>query len=160
MTTEIKLTRGYVAIIDKENYELLSKYKWYPRRGGHTVYAETVINGKTVSMHRLLMDAPSGQQVDHKDGNGLNNSKSNLRLCTAAENRLNCRPRKSLANFKGVFRCSKGKLWRAKIGRDRVTIFLGYFKTAEEAAKMYDAAAVALHGEFARLNFPQLSEAA
>ena len=87
---EVKLTRGLVTIIDAEDFELVSRHKWFASRGQNTDYAlrKQRIDGRqqTVSLHRVLLNAPDGMHVDHLNGNGLDNRKANLRLCTRSEN--------------------------------------------------------------------------
>ena len=95
MTTTIKLTRGKVALIDDDDFELVSKFKWsaHHRRIGATWYARTNVgswpNQSPVYLHRLVMNASGGQIVDHIDGNGLNCQKDNLRICTHSQNQHN-----------------------------------------------------------------------
>lgn len=122
-------------------------------------YAATNIktNGRWVTryMHRLIMLAPKGLQVDHIDGNGLNNTRANLRLCERSLNNVNRRlgytPK---SGFRGVYQDTGGPLFYARIWSGGSAKRLGYFRNAEEAARAYDAAAVQEFGEFAVLNFP------
>ena len=89
--------------------------------------------------------------MDHKDGNGLNNTRNNLRLCTVSQNQCNSRVRRtSRTGYKGV--CLRGNKIAARIKINGESIFLGYFKTVEDAARAYNEAAIVIHGEFARLN--------
>jgi len=158
---EIKLTKGYVTQIDDEDFEWLSQWKWQVVvRNGCTSYAKRGVQNKTtkkiitIQMHRQIMDTPSNMQVDHIDGNGLNNQKHNLRNCSSAENRKNRRLGKNnKVGFKGVYEF-RNKVFVSKIYANKVLIYLGLFKTATMAAIAYDEAAMKYHGEFARLNFP------
>ena len=96
--------------------------------------------------------------VDHKNGNGLDNRRKNLRICTMSENMMNRGKTKvHSGKFKGVYDCgdSKTNPYTAKIQKDGKVYHLGHYKTPEEAAKTYDAKAKELHGEFGRLNFPE-----
>jgi len=154
---EIKLSGGLVALIDDEDYEKISKFKW----NAHKSNAKTYIARRTIwinkrsyeiSMHRLIMDAPKGMEVDHIDHNGLNNQKSNLRICTQAQNSRN-RSAYGRVKYLGVAYCSSGRCIRARIYSNGKNIELGSFKTEEEAAMAYDEAAKKYHGEFANLNF-------
>src|ERR1043165_2122866 len=88
MTREIPLTQGYVALVDDCDYEWLSQWKWcaHVAKGGRTAYA---FRAKGIAMHRVIMNAPEGMDVDHRDHNGLNNTRANLRICTHAENQRN-----------------------------------------------------------------------
>ncbi len=107
-------------------------------------------------MHRVIKGAKAGQSVDHVNGNGLDNRRSNLRLCAHAENLRNRKIHKNnKSGFKGVRKRKESSLWRAEIRSNHKFYFLGNFHSAEEAAHAYDAAALKLHGEFARLNFPR-----
>lgn len=109
-----------------------------------------------MSMHRFIMDAPKGQQVDHINGNKLDNRKSNLRICSHSENLRNQRkPKDNKSGFKGVSWHKGAKRWCAEIRSNGKRHHLGYFDTAEDAAKAYDIAATLIHGDYARLNFPK-----
>lgn len=165
MPVEIPLTRGLVCLIDEADAERVLQYKWYAAPGPHTFYACRTIYGaagpmtkKNVHMHRWLLNAPTGVAVDHKDWNGLNNQRSNIRLCTAGQNRANRRFVSNRAGYKGV-RLSRGTTNRFQAYIKKY-ISLGSFGSAEEAARAYDAAAIELFGEFASLNFPELRNAA
>jgi hypothetical protein len=155
----IPLTQGKFAIVDAEDYDRLSKYKWCAAKDGETFYAQRGSNGTTILMHREIMHAPKGMICDHIDHNGLYNRKSNLRLCTNAQNQYNKRPKKDCASrYKGVILRRDCKRWRAQIGYNRKRIHLGDFDDQMEAAMAYDDKAVELFGEFAWLNFPDMIE--
>lgn len=161
---QIPLSQGKFAQVDDEDFEELNKLKWYLSVRKTTEYAMTNIKTGSretrippVSMHRNIMGCVKGDGkiVDHKDGNTLNNQKSNLRLCTPTQN---CRNRRAKTNgtskYIGVTtsRSSLNKRWIAQIIDNGVNHYLGYFKSEEEAAKAYNEAAKKYHGEFARLN--------
>jgi len=151
----IPLTQGKFAIVDAEDYEELSRYKWHVNKGGRTDYAKSQKKGKAIKMHRLLMRAPKGLFVDHINHNGLDNRKSNLRLCTRIENLRNQLPRRGGASqYKGVGWHKKSKKFVARIYMEGKRMHLGYFDDEIEAAKAYDKKAKELFGEFAFLNFP------
>jgi hypothetical protein len=160
---EVPLTQGKVALIDDEDAERVLAYKWSAwwdsRSKQWRVGRTTVSNGRKIMvyLHRFILSAPSGLQVDHKNMDSLDNRRSNLRLATNAQNHCN-RKRQSdnTSGFKGVD-WHKNR-FRAQIKHLGVKYFLGNFTTAEAAARAYDAAALLLHGEFARVNFPEESE--
>jgi hypothetical protein len=159
---EVKLTRGLVTIIDAEDLELVSQHKWRASRGSNTDYAVRAprIRGthrrEEIKLHRVLTNAPDGVHVDHVNGNGLDNRKSNLRLCTSSENSRNRqKPKGCSSEFKGVGKRQWGKcvLWEARIYVDKKR-YTKSFPTELEAAQWYDEMAMELFGEFAKLNFP------
>lgn len=153
---KIPISSGRHALIDEDDYELLSKYRWCTSHG----YASTSVylgggrkNKKSVvyRMHRLVMDAQPGQIVDHINGNRLDNRKQNLRFCTHAENMRNSKPHKnSTQPYKGVKK-HRNK-WLARIMHNRKEVSLGMYETPEQAAEAYDSAAKKYHGEFALTN--------
>lgn len=158
---EIPLTQGLVALVDDEDFEPLTQYRWYAHRGCHTFYADRKqrINvppyQKSLTMHRELLQALSGQEVDHIDGDGLNNQRANLRLATTSQNQSN---RAMLPNNtsgrRGVSWHRRDRRWRAAIGQGNKVVHLGLFIDLDDAARAYDLAARSLFGEFARPNFP------
>ncbi len=155
----IGLTGGRFAVVDVADYEQLSKYRWsWLKTHGANGYARRCEGNKTILMHRQILKAPKGMMVDHIDGNGLNNRRSNLRLCTPQQNQCNrcvSRARQKQGLFKGVHhRTDSGKPC-ARITHRGKTLCLGVFDTDVEAAKAYDRKAIELHGEFAYLNFPE-----
>jgi len=149
----IPLGRGLFAVVDAEGYEWLSKYKWHANRRGRKVYAIGAKKGRVVSMHRLIMRPRKGYVVDHIDGNGLNNRRCNLRVCTRRQNMVNVGPRGGASEFVGVYR--QGDKWGAQIVWRGKKYTLGSYDTQVEAAKARDRKAFELHGEFAYLNFPE-----
>lgn len=155
----IPLTQGKFAIVDAEDYDRLAQHKWCAVRSKDTFYAQRWSNGKSVSMHRVIMRAPKGLICDHKNHNGLDNRKGNLRLCTNAQNQYNKRPKKDCSSkYKGVILRRDYKRWRAKIGFKRKRVNLGDFTDEIKAAVAYDDKAIELFGEFAYLNFPERIE--
>ncbi len=148
----IALTKGKFAIVDAADYASLSRFRWHATECRGRFYAATVIDGKSVAMHRLLMSPPPGKIVDHIDGNGLDNRRANLRLCTRRQNRRNTRPRRKTSAFLGVSR--RGDKYLARIKHNGRAFYLGLFDTETQAAHARDTKAKELFGEFAWLNFP------
>jgi hypothetical protein len=152
----IPLTQGMVAIVDDEDYDLVSQFKWFAKRWKYGWSAARnlprTMHGprKTQRMHRLILMVPEGFVVDHRDRDGLNNTRLNLRQATKGQNKMNAIKvitRRSI--FKGVY--PSGPRWAARIGSNGVD-HLGIFKSETEAALAYNKAATKRYGEFARLN--------
>lgn len=162
---EIQLTQSKVALVDDEDFEYLNQFKWHARKCGNSFYARKNIgtienaNRGTHLMHRIIMNATDPQIcVDHKDGNGLNNQKSNLRICNHQQNNMNQRHIQNGSSiYKGVCWHKEAKKWVSNIHFNKM-IYLGLFDNETEAAKAYDQKAIELFGEFARLNFAIFSE--
>jgi hypothetical protein len=159
---QIPLTQGKFALVDDEDFEYLNQYKWCAvtkkRKDGNegTFYA---ITHPGIRMHRLIMNAPKELEVDHIDGDGLNNQKHNLRNCTRLQNVLNQKiqqTNKKTSKYRGVLWNGK-RNWRVQIQYKSKVYYLGYFVCEEEAARCWDKKAEELFGEFARLNFPKKS---
>lgn len=149
---EITLTQGFKAKIDDEDFELVSAYKWSAHYHSYWEAVAHVGGNKYIKMHRLIMNAPDGLDVDHVNGDTLNNQKKNLRLATRSQNNANSPIRGHPRGMKGTTR--RGKKWVAQISIDNKNKYLGIFSSREEAAKAYDTAAKEIFGEFAYLNFP------
>jgi hypothetical protein len=156
---KIKLTQNEYAIVDDEDFEKLNQYKWHCHVKRKNKYAIRSIckDGivTVVRMHRYLMQVSVNKQIDHINGNGLDNRKENLRICTNLQNCANQRIKKiNTSGFKGVnIVNSKGhKYIQARIGFKNKRYYLGVFKNFQEAAIAYDEKAVQLAGEFALTN--------
>jgi len=149
----IYLTQGRVSIVDDEDYEELSKYNWHFCHG----YASRriTINRKRTSllMHRQIMNATKGQELDHINGDRSDNRKSNLRFVTRQQNAFNQKSSKnSSSQYRGVSIIRKYNKWISKIRVNNKLIYLGKFNTEEEAANVYNIKAKEVYGEYARLN--------
>lgn len=155
----IPLSQGLFALVDGEDFEELSRFKWYALNNGYTYYAvrhssQKLGKRKLILMHRVVMNAQPREEIDHYGHYGLDNRKDNIRICTRAQNNQNQRPRKNTSSqFKGVDWHTKSKKWRVQIKNNNKPIRLGCFDDEIEAAKTYDKKAKELFGEFAHLNF-------
>jgi hypothetical protein len=155
---EIRPNNSETIFVDDENYDRLSRYRWsvlktkWGRYAFRRVQQNNII--KYFYMHRELTDAPPFKQVDHIDGNGLNNQRKNLRLCTNQENARNsCLRSNSTSGFKGVSWARHARAWRASLMVGGKINHIGYFKNKESAARAYDRKAGEIFKEFARPNF-------
>ena len=152
-------------IVDPDVYYQLGHFKWFLIGKKNKFYAERSIktgpHQTTIQrLHRVIMNAPKGMIVDHKNGNGLDNRRENLRLATFTQNNYNASKRKNTSSqYKGVYFSKSRQRWRASIRFDGKRISLGTFKAEIDAAKAYDAAAKKYHTVFAKLNFPEENSA-
>jgi len=153
----IPLSQGAVALVDDADFAELSRFSWYLSDKGYAVRNADVDGGKRpIRMHRVLLGAPDGVDVDHIDGNRLNNTRGNLRLCERRQNLMNSRKRTATTSkFKGVYWLAANRKWRAKINIEGKSKHLGCFAAEEDAARAYDQAAKTYFGEFARTNLIQ-----
>lgn len=160
---QIPLTQGQVAIVDDEDYELVSSVKWYAQRvkrgNGFCFYAANGGGGRLLQMHRYILNVKdSNILVDHRDGNGLNNCRNNIRTCTQAENVRNMRKTKiSSSKYKGVTKKPDGR-YEASVEMHKKCYYAGRFIKEEEAALAYNKKATELFGEFANLNIIDFQE--
>jgi hypothetical protein len=148
----IEIRGGLTAIIDDDDFDKISIRKWRSEKG----YAKSGGAYNSVYMHRIITNAPIGMEVDHINGNPLDNRKCNLRICTGAQNRYN-RPayggkKKNKSGYKGVWRPKNSKKYVAEIRYNLKKYHLGSFNTPEEAACAYNKKALEFFGEYARLN--------
>lgn len=168
MTKTIPLPCGRFAVVDDEDYAGLARHRWYVAKTGYVVRSEHISGSKRnrISrkhlMHRVVLNALPNEMVDHVDGDRLNNSRENLRLCSGRQNNANRLklPNAKLSRFKGVTVSGKKRHpWKAQVklpnGQNKN---LGHFDTEERAAIAYDEASRRLFGDFARYNFPRDGE--
>jgi len=159
------LNHGKFALIDAEDLPRVAPYRWHATHDADTGrwYAERgerLGKGKgarvrTVRMHRAILDAPPGMEVRHRNGDGLDNRKANLVLCTRAQrNTTNRLFRSNTSGYRGVSWFAPAGRWRAKLRHGGTQLHLGYYATAEEGARAYDAKAAELFGVYAYQNFP------
>lgn len=154
---KIKLTQNKYTLVDDEDFKKLNQFKWFARKDSKSGIFYVARNSKTIKgkrhmvhMHREIMNVLKNIDIDHKDGNGLNNQKNNLRLATRSQNNMNQKKRKdNISGFKGVSWRKDNKKWRTNISVEGKTITIGYFKTALEASKAYIKACIKYHGKFA-----------
>ena len=155
----ISLTQGKVVKISDHRFEEYNQWKWHAKKQRNGKFYAMRWQGKwpnrkLIRMHRQITNAPDGMELDHWDGDGLNNQDENLRICTKSQNMANRgRNHNNISGYKGVSR--HGKKWRAEIHFEGKDINLKSWDTPEEAASAYDKAAKHYHGEFANLNFPE-----
>jgi len=161
---EIHLTKNKVALVDDEDFERLNQFKWYViNDGSRKNFYAARCDSKTMKqllMHHEVIGKPDKHlMIDHKSGNSLDNQKSNLRICSCSQNAMNMKTGLKGNKFKGTSlrKDSKKPCWTAQIKINYKRIYLGRFKTEELAARAYDVAAKKYFGEFARLNFPEVS---
>lgn len=150
---EITLTKGYVALVDDKDFERASKYKWHAQVNHKTVYALHSLGNDKLALHRFILGVEdSSVKVDHRDRNGLNCQRHNLRKASIAENNRNGGMRSNnKCGFKGVYWHKATKKWHASIRSNHKHFSLGYFNTPEEASEAYKLGAKKHHGTFAAL---------
>jgi hypothetical protein len=159
--TTIPLTRGFSALVDDDDVEMLVRTPWHAVTNHGITYAsrKTYDKGErgTIYMHREILQPTANLFVDHIDGCGLNNQRSNLRSVTREQNHWNRhRPPSSRSGFFGVFPPTKGRRWHAQIHVHGKVIYLGSFATPYEAALAYDDAVEHYRGPLGVFNFPRV----
>lgn len=160
----ISLTQGKEAIIDAADLPIVAPYRWHASKGhGDIWYAKATIQlghrrSTTIFMHRIIDGAPEDVQVDHRDHDGLNNRRHNVRRCGHDQNLQNMRKKTSnTSGYIGVQWEKRRRHWVALLLKDGKNTYIGSFRTAKEAAIARDRAALASRGVFAVLNFPEES---
>lgn len=152
MTRTIQLTRGQVAIVDDEDYEQLSKHSWYCHRssdGSLSACRRDKQTRRLVIMHREIAGAPHDKVIDHRDGNTLNNTRANLRICTQSENNMNKRlASNNTSGAKGVHWHKQISKWQAMIKKNGRRYFLGSYANIEDAIRAYRNAEDEMFGEY------------
>lgn len=144
-----------IVLIDDEDYDKIKDFRWrvnLDKRSG--VFYVRTGRIKVICLHRYLLNCPKNMVVDHKNHNGLDNKKINLRICTNAENSKNKEKYKrgATSKYKGVHWGKDRNKWRASIKSDNRVIMIGQFDDEKKAAEAYNEAAIKYHGEFANLN--------
>ncbi|WP_346866645.1 MULTISPECIES: HNH endonuclease [unclassified Clostridium] len=154
---EIKITQGKTVLVSDEDFQNISQFKWaysastgYAVRKGRKILQEP----RTVHMHRFIMGASSKVQIDHINGNKLDNRRLNLRIASIQKNAFNRKKPKVIctSKYKGVLKRKNSNRWEARIKFNNKSIHLGRFINEVDAAKAYNRAALYYFGEFARCN--------
>jgi len=154
---KIPLTKGYETIVDDEDFEWLSKFKWYASTNseGRIDARRALKNKKSILMQKQILQVPNSFRIDHVNHNTLDNRRKNLRIATPSQNNMNSRKYKNNSSgYMGVSWFKPRGKWRVRIDFNHKQLCLGYYDDLITAAKIYDKAAKKYHGEFATLNFP------
>lgn len=156
----IPLTQGYCAEVSDRDYTRVSKFSWQAQKLGRVIYAKRgVWNGKNNDcqlLHHFVLGVPSSVRLDHRDGDGLNNCRRNLRRATKQQNArgFQRKSRRNTSRFRGVHWDSERKKWEAQIAVNGRSKYIGRFSSELTAARIRDKEAKRLFGSFAHLNFP------
>lgn len=148
----INLTNGKYALVDDEDWEQLSQYKW-SHQNGYAIRSKRISKDKVIQfkMHREIMNAPNDYFVDHINGDGLDNRRNNLRLCTNQQNQYNSKKSvKNTSGYKGIHWRKNRNSWVVRVSADGVRHFIGMYKDINDAIVARNIAMKRLQGEFAR----------
>ncbi len=154
---KIKLTQSKFAEIDDSDYEELNRHKWFAVESSGLFYAgrkSPKVNGhsKIIRMHADIMKTSEGEYTDHIDGDGLNNQRNNLRVCTNSQNGMNRgKPKSNTSGFKGVTWHKANQKWQSQINVEGTYKYLGGFNTRLEAYEAYCMACEKYHKEFSNI---------
>lgn len=155
---KLELNNGAVTLVDDEDFNFLKQWNWYLVKSKNNKIQYAIRRGlmfgkrKTVALHRLIMGLPKNKQIDHINGNGLDNQRKNLRLATHSENQRNKKGHNK-TGYKGVEFVKRLGKWRSRIYVNKKNLHLGLFGSLEDAAGAYDQVAKKYFGKFAKLNF-------
>lgn len=155
----LPLSQGRVAVVDFEDFEKIRGIKWYALKNGRCFYAcgNIRVGGKRtkISLHRVITGCPPDREVNHINGDGLDNRQENLQICTTQQNQfaLIRKKKDASSSYRGVSWFTRNRCWRAAIKHNGKVIYLGRFDNEEDAARAYDVKARELFGEFACPNF-------
>ena len=145
----IALSQSKVAIVDDGDFEAVSKFKWYCQKANsNRYYAKRSTDN--LYLHRFILNPPTHQEIDHINGDSLDCRRSNMRICSHAENMFNKRIYKNnTSGFKGV--CPEKGLWCVQLKKGGQRVFRKYFKDLLDASQAYQRVAFFYHGRFARI---------
>ncbi len=162
VTVRVPLTQGKTAVIDAEDAPVVLRYRWHALRKQSLWYAARHgpgPEGRLVYLHQAVIPAPDGYETDHVNGDGLDNTRANLRIVDSSGNSMNSRKREGCSSqYKGVSWHKSRCKWMAQIGANSLVVYLGLYWLEEDAARAYDTAARRYFKEMACLNFPEPGE--
>jgi len=146
---KIRLTQGRFALVDDADFVWLSQWKWYYTKDGYAARSVWKPKKRILRMHREILELKNPEIYgEHRDGNCLNNRRSNLRKSSNSQNQMNCHVKNG--RYKGVY--LEGKRWTASIKKNQKSMYIGSFEKMKDAARAYNNKAKEIFGEFARLN--------